>query len=214
MEDATKIEIVLDGENLAFDASASFGAVAEQIKSSLAPHRVVTEIFVDGRSVNMEEEEMMILQSMKDLGQLTFKSREVGLLLKDSLQLAPQICEALLMDCDDIGGMIEKSEFLKANDRIAELSSLVDWLLQMVASIHSYGDDTSRMFEYEGQSLTDTVKRMESSLTKLHTQLQNKDYMAFKSVLQGEFRVELGAWQKMFTEVAKNWTPRILVRAS
>lgn len=206
--DGQKIEIELDGKPMGFDSNLSFGEISDQLKASIGPSRVLTEIYVDGRAIDIDEEANLTSRQVGDLGDLKFASKDVGLLLKDSLQLAPQICEALVLDCEDIEKFFEVGDFTSANERIAELSSLVDWLLQMIASLQSYGAEDFKQTSVGKGSVFDSVNRMDEVLRKLHQYLQNMDYDSFRSLLKEDFQSELSAWREMFVGVEKSWRPR------
>lgn len=208
------VNVELDGKAITFSPEESFGSLSLELKNQLGSERVVTEIYIDGRSIDIEEEDRIQEQSLKDLGRLRFVTKEVGSLLKDSLQLAPQICQALQLDCDDIENFFEKGEFVAANDRIAELSSLVDWMLQMVASLQTYGEEDFRQMSFSGDSVVKLVQRMDKLLNQLHAELQAQSFDNFRNILKNEFKPELVQWHAMFSEAAKCWTPRTSQRAS
>lgn len=211
MSTETQIQCELDGEFLTFEKTLSFGEVSDQIKQELAPQRVLTEIFVDGEVVDLDEEEKMLGQSISKLGSLSFRSKEVGSLFQESLKLAPSICEALILDVDDIDQFFDKGEELKANERVAELSALVDWLLQMISGLQLYGsDDSFQKIAVEAGTSVDSVKRMETLLKEMHSSLEAQQYDQFRATLTGGFKEELKVWKDVFTKASSCWTPRSL----
>jgi len=208
------VTVQLDDEQLNFDGTSSFASVSDQLKTKVAPNRVVTEVFVDERSLNIEEEEEIQSNTLRDLGSIRFCTREVSALLKDSLQLAPQVCEALYLDCDDIESFFDKSDFGAANERIAELSSLVDWMLQMVASLQSYGDGDFRQMPVGESTVIESVRKMDAILSQMYGFLQSQDFDSFRKLLKAEFKPELKVWQEIFTKASTHWTPRASTRES
>lgn len=203
-----QIEIEVDGASVFVDGDSLFGNFSEELKRKLGPERVLTEIFVDNRAIDIDEEASLLDLSVKDLGQIRLISKEVGALLKDSLQLAPSICDALLLDCDDIEKLFAESSYIEANERIAELSSLVDWLLQMISSLQSYGNASFQEIKVESGTAVDAVTRMDELLRSLHSKLQSQDYPGFRDILKTSFKKELESWKTLFVKVAAEWTPK------
>jgi hypothetical protein len=214
MSEAQETTVQVDGEALPFDAETPFANITDELKKKIGPERVVTEIYIDGRSIDIDEEDRLQATALKEMGQLRFVTKEVGGLLKDSLNLAPQICDALSLDCDDIEQFFATGDFVSANNRVAELSSLVDWMLQMIASLQSYGTEDFRDMEFEGTSVLGAVKKMDQLLSKLHEKLQQQNFDEFRSTLKDEFKPELKVWKALFTEASSRWTPRSLQRDS
>lgn len=203
-----QVEIEVDGAAVLVDGDSLFGNFSDELKRKLGPERVLTEIFVDNRAIDIDEEASLLELSVKDLGEIKLISKEVGALLKDSLQLAPSICDALLLDCDDIENLFAESSFIEANERIAELSSLVDWLLQMISSLQSYGSSSFQEIKVESGTAVDAVTRMDELLRSLHSKLQSQDYPGFRDILKTSFKSELESWKILFIKVAAEWAPK------
>lgn len=203
--------VILDGQEFAFDPEISFGDAQREIKKQLQNGRVVTEIFVNEEAIDLEKEGSLENEKLKDIGSLRFESREVASLLKDSLRLAPSICEALFQDCSDISEMLQNSKMIEANERIAEFSSLIDWLLQMVSSLQSYGEgDFRKMKVGEGTSI-DVISRTDGLLKALHHELQMQNYESFRHILMNDFRPELSLWHEMFVRAGEEWEAKAIV---
>lgn len=205
---AAHIQIDLDNEMVSFQADRPFGEVADQIKKNLGVDRVVTEVFVDDRFIDLEEEARLQSTPIAEMGQLRFKSREVGALIKESLDLAPQICEALSLECQDIDGLFEKQALGEAHERVGELSALVDWLLQLISGLQSYGKSDFRAMSLGTETPVQSVQRMEQILSQLHTSLMAKNFDQFRSTLQGRFAPEIKVWKQMFESAKSEWAPR------
>lgn len=214
MESTNQINVDLDGQVLAFGQNESFATISEKIKKDLAPARVLTEVLIDDRYIDLDEEENIGQKQIHELGKLGFRSKEVGSLLMESMKLAPKICEALQLECTDIDSFFEKGELQAAHERIGEMSALVDWLLQLISGLQSYGSADFRVLDTGHGNVFDSVKRMETLLSQLHLKLQVQEFDAFREILTGDFKEELGHWGKLFTEASTNWTPRSLQRES
>jgi len=214
MSEASSVHVDLDGNPVEFTSDQLFFQVAEEVKHRLSPDRVVTEIVVDGKPIDLEEEGRIHSQAVSGFGKLSFRSTPVSALLKESLELAPQVCQALILDCEDIESLFAEENLTDANNRIAEMSSLVDWLLQVIASLQSYGSENFRDMSFSGTTVLESVKKMESLLLELHGYLETGNVEDFRRVLKTDFRAHTQQWQELFTEASKSWTPRPSVRAS
>jgi|GEM_PF-6839864 len=213
-EASAQITVKLDDRDLSFDPESTFGSVESELKKLIAPERVLTEICIDNSSVTIVEEEELQRSLLKNIGKLSFCSKEVSILLRESLQLAPQICDALCLDCDDIENFFSQDDYVEANNRIAELSSLVDWLFQVISSLQAYGSKGFTKQEFSTGSIMEAVKRMDGLLLSLHNYLQAQDFTEFRKILTGPLKNELVSWKTMFTEASTHWTPRPLRRES
>ncbi|HYE74025.1 MAG TPA: hypothetical protein VEF04_11875, partial [Blastocatellia bacterium] len=192
----------LDGSTQNFDAEKTFGVISEEVKRLLAPQRVLTEIVVDGRSIDLDEEEVLNQQLFKNVGTVVLKSRDVKELFGESLVLAPRICEALRLDCTDVDGMFERGEHAEAQDRIGEMTSLLEWLLQVLSGFQALTSDKIEEREYSKGKVIESFNRMQLLLTRLHLHLGSQNWTEFRAILRGEFQVEVQNWETLFNELA------------
>ncbi len=173
------ITVTIDGASVQFAPGVLFSEASDAIKSKIAPERVITEVHIDGQFVDMEQELKMAAVPVGQLGELKFQSKEVGALIKESLEMAPQICAALPQECKDIDDLFEANKLTEAHERVGELSALMDWLLQLITSLQSYGENDFRTMAMKTGTPIDTVRRMETLLGKLHQCLIAKNYPSF-----------------------------------
>jgi len=211
MSDSIQTTVILDNQEFLFDAEISFGDAQREIKKKLESGRVVTEIFVNEKAIDLEEEGALENEKLKDIGTIRFKSREVGSLLKESMKLAPTICEALFQDCADIAELLHNSKMIEANERIAEFSSLIDWLLQMVSSLQSYGEGDFRQMTVGDGTALEVISRTDTLLKALHHELQMQNYESFRQILLNDFRPELSLWREMFVKADQEWIAKAIV---
>jgi len=203
-----EIEVNVDEVACAFGAQASFGDVSNSVKSQLPNNRVVTEVFIDNRFIDLEEEISLQPILMAQLGNVAFKTKEIGMLIRESLEMAPQICAALTMECEEIRALFEQQTFVEAHERVGELSALVDWLLQLISGMQSYGVGDFRDTKLNSGTAMDSVRRMESYLSQLHGALVAKDYPQFTDLLTRDFLAETKIWEEMFNKARVEWTPQ------
>jgi len=203
-----QIEVNVDEVACVFGDQASFGDVSESVKSQLPPGRVVTEVFIDDRFIDLEEEVSLQTIPMSKLGKVAFKTKEVGLLIRESLEMAPQICAALALECEEINELFEKQTLVEAHERVGELSALVDWLLQLITGLQSYGTGDFRNTKLKEGTAMDSVRRMETNLSQLHAALVDKNYQAFTKLLTSDFVNETKVWEEMFNKAREEWTPQ------
>ncbi|MBN8555936.1 MAG: hypothetical protein J0L93_10865 [Deltaproteobacteria bacterium] len=206
--DASLKSLELDGQVQHFSPEMKFGEISEEIKTKLGATRVLTEIRLDGKSVDLEEEEVLNTKSFKDLGNIVFKTRRIDELFRESLLLAPKICEALRMDCGDVDGFLAKGEVREAHQRVSEMTSLMEWLLQLIAGMQSLGNDKLEDIQFTQGKVMDSVNRMQTLLASLHVHLAGEKWNEFRAVLQGDFFNEVGVWQILFEDVSKTWNPK------
>lgn len=206
--------LTVDSAPLSVDSHKTFSMISQEVKKALGPQRVLTEIFVDGRSIDLAEEESLGGRPVAELGDLIFKTRDVVELFRESLQLAPRICDALLMDCDDIETFFQGGEMRQAQERISELTSLLEWLLQLISGMQSIGGQKLDEMQYGDRNVSESVGKMQYLLSKLHLQLSGKEWDGFRLTLKEEFRAEVTAWKKLFEDAAANWKPQASTRAS
>jgi hypothetical protein len=201
-------EVEVDGQTMAVDATKTFGAISQEIRNQLAPDRVVTEIFLDGRAIDIVEEEDMNAKAVRDLGQLMVKSRQVNELFRESLQMAPRICEALALDCGDIQGFIQNQKIQDAKDRVGEMTSLLEWLLQLISGMETLGSETIETLTFSHGRVMDAVNRMQFLLAKLHLDLSSEKWSDFSATISGDFLKEVSIWKTLFTDISTTWQPR------
>lgn len=213
METTTK-SFQLDGLDQTADGKKTFGEISDEIRANLAPHRVVTEIRIDGRPIDIAEEEQLTSKALGEIGSLELRSRNVGELFMESLALAPKICEAIHLDCDDIQTFLANSQSAEANERISEMAALVEWLLQLVLGLESFGSRKLKDLEFSEGRVVDSVARMQSHLARLYAYMAQSKWEEFKTVLAGDFRSEVAIWRKLFSELISSWTPRSSVLES
>jgi len=203
-----QIEVNVDEVACSFGDQASFGDVSESVKNKIAPSRVVTEVLIDDRFIDLEEEVSLQTIPMAKLGKVAFKTKEVGMLIRESLEMAPQICAALAMECDEINQLFAKQTYVEAHERVGELSALVDWLLQLISGLQSYGAGDFRNTKLTEGTAMDSVRRMESYLSALHGALVAKDYEKFTALLTTDFVAETRIWEEMFNKAREEWAPQ------
>ncbi len=206
--------LVLDGSQVSVDPAKTFSVISQELKRGLGPQRVLTEIVIDGRAIDLAEEEAMASKPLAELGDVVFKTRDVVELFKESLQLAPRICEALLMDCDDVENFFKANDMRQAQERIGELTSLLEWLLQLISGMQSIGGRKLEEMHYGEVSVVESVNKMQYLLGKLHLQLAGKQWDSFRECLGGEFKVEVAVWKRLFEDASQNWQPAPSDRAS
>lgn len=207
MESVIK-ELELDGELKGFDSNKSFGDISAEVKALVAPHRVVTEIIVDDKNVELDEELVLNETFFKDLGRVVLKTRDVNELFRDSLKMAPQICEALQMDCCDVEQFFVDGNLQAAQERVGEMTSLLEWLLQLISGLQSLGNEKIESMTFSQGKVMDSVNRMQFFLAKLHLNLAGQQWTEFRTTMNGDFKKEVGVWRMLFEEVSKTWTPR------
>lgn len=206
--------LTLDNQAMEVDGEKTFAIVSQEVKRGLGPQRVLTEIIIDNRPIDLAEEEELAHRTMKDLGEVTFKTRDVVELFKESLQLAPKICEALLMDCDDVEGFFAANDMKQAQERIGELTSLLEWLLQLISGMQSIGGQKLEEMRFGDVAVMESVNKMQFLLGKLHMQLAGKQWDLFRETLKGEFKSEITVWKVIFSDAAESWSPQPSGRAS
>lgn len=204
----------IDGVMQEFDSNKTFGAISEEIKKQLGPNRVLTEITIDSRPVDLGEEERLRHIFLKNLGSVSIKTRDVHELFRESLELAPRICEALELDCGDVETFFENKEYQMAQDRVGEMTSLLEWLLQLISGVHSLGTDDIETLEFSGGKVIESVNRMQTLLTRLHIHMASQQWEEFRVVLKGDFLAEVKTWRNLFEDVVKTWNPRTSARES
>jgi len=197
------MEVYLDGEQVAVNSELSFQMLTEQLKAQVGPHRVISDVKLGERFVGLEEEDKLSSKSISSFQEpLEFFSKNIKSLLKESLELAPQVCEALLLDCKDVRQFFEEGNLESAHERIGEISSLVDWLLQCIVSIQSYGGLDLKTLAIEEGSLIDSVRSMERVLKDLHQKLSVHAHEDFQALLMGEFCEHIQLWKKLFEKAS------------
>jgi hypothetical protein len=207
-----EIKVEMDDGVLSFSPTLSLQEVSDQIKNQLAPQRVVTEVFMDEKHVGLEEEMRLAFTPISRLGRLAFRSKEVGALIRESLELAPQICAAMEAECHEIKALFSKADLTEAHERVGELSALMDWLLQLITGLQSYGEKDFRSMSLKEGTPLDSVRRMESYLSRLHHHLSSKNFESFCELLVNDFLKETTSWTEMFQKACAEWTPKKIAR--
>jgi hypothetical protein len=212
--EANQKSLEIDGELRTFDAEKTFGVIAEEIRTSLPNNRVLTDIVLDNRPIDLVEELEINEKALKTLGQIVLRSRQVDELFRESLTSAPRICEALQNDCAELEKFIDEEKFTEATDRLTDMSSLLEWLIQLVVGAQSLGTERIEDMHFSKGRVMDSCTRMQFQLVQLHFQLGNGNWTEFKKILSGDFRTELKTWEILFSELAVNWNPKLNSRAS
>jgi len=201
-------EIKLDGENRFFDAQKTFGAIAEELKNVIAPKRVITEIFLDGQAVGLIEEEDLNKMKISELGEVELKTRNVSELFRESLKLAPQVCQAMRMDVEDIEGLFSEGQLQVAQERVGELTSLLEWLLQLVSGLQTLGVTKLEDMQFSKGPVMNVVTGMQEILVQMHEDLAAQRWEKFRTQLSGGFTTEIEVWETMFNDVSVSWVPQ------
>jgi len=200
--------IVVDGQEMQFEEALTFGTVSESLRLKVAPARVLTEILVDGRPVDLVEEEALRGKALAEIGKITLITRNVVELFRESLELAPRICDALSFDCEDVEKFFEAGDMRAAQERVGEMTALLEWLLQLVSGMQNLGGLKLEEMHFGGCAVSESVAKMEELLTKLHVQMTAKDWAAFRVTLHQEFKPQVARWKQLFVDAAVQWKPR------
>jgi len=206
--------LTVDGNSVEVESGKTFAMISQEIKRGLGPQRVLTEIIIDNRPIDLNEEESLSTKSISELGDVIFKTRDVVELFRESLQLAPKICEALLLDCDDVEGFFKANEMRQAQERIGELTSLLEWLLQLISGMQQIGGQSLEEMKFGDVSVSESVGRMQFLLGKLHLQLAGQQWDLFRETLGGDFRTEVTVWKTLFEVACESWNPQASARVS
>jgi hypothetical protein len=200
--------VMVDGQEMQFEGAMTFGSVSESLRVKVAPKRVLTEILVDGKHVDLAEEEILRAKSLEEIGSVALKTRDVVELFQESLELAPKICDALSMDCADIETFFQSGDMRAAQERVSEMTALLEWLLQLVAGMQSLGGLKLSEMKFGGSPVSESMNHMEGLLAKLHVQMTAKDWVSFRATLQGDFAAGVSQWKRLFSDAATQWKPR------
>ncbi len=212
--ESTLKSIEIDGELKEFDSNLTFGLISDQIRGSLSADRVLAEIFVDDRSIDISEEEQLNSQFVKDLGRVVLRTRNVDDLFRESLQSAPSICQVLVQDCDDVQTFMNNSQFEEAHERVIEMTALLEWLIQLMMGAQSLGDVEANREKWSKTDLMESITRMQYQLVQIHFYLGSQNWDEFRKALDGTFKSELTVWKSIFDVLAKQWSPRGVARES
>jgi hypothetical protein len=174
----------------------------------------LTEIYVNDRPIDLVEEAEIQAKTLRELGILSFKTRDVVELFKESLQLAPRICDALMMDCEDVEGFFANQQMQEAQERIGELTSLLEWLLQLISGMQSLGGEKIESMSYGDVKVVDSVQRMQVLLGGMHGDLAAQNYDKFRVALRGDFKSEISTWKNIFNDASEKWQPQVSGRES
>ena len=200
--------IMVDGHELQFESAMTFGSVSESLRVKVAPKRVLTEILIDGKQIDLAEEETLRSKSLQDIGSVALKTRDVIELFQESLELAPRICDALSMDCVDIETFFQSGDLRAAQERVSEMTALLEWLLQLVAGMQNLGGLKLSEMNFGGSPVSESMNHMEGLLAKLHVQMTAQDWISFRATLKGEFAAGVSQWRRLFSDAATQWKPR------
>lgn len=211
MAQMTKIKV--DGVERDVDSSLTYAALSEQLKAEHSPSRVIVEIFQDEKPISLGEEDQLRFQLVRDLKSLAFVTKDVTMLFRESLGLAPKICEAMALDIEDIDGFFQAGDFRQAQERVGELTSLVEWLLELISGIQALGDTKIEDLTFSQGGVMDAVQRMNRELVSLHSEMAAQQWDAFRTRLKGSFCAEVQVWRALFTDVASTWNPSAVVRS-
>lgn len=212
--EANQKTLEIDGVVTAFDSEKTFGAITEEVRTILPQNRVLTEIIVDNKAIDLLEEQELNEKHFKALGQVVLKSRQVDELFRESLSVAPRICEALQADCDELEKLLTADMQQQATERLAEMSSLLEWLIQLIVGAQSLGTERIDTMTFSEGRVMDTCTRMQFQLVQLHFNLGAGNWAEFKKILSGDFKKELKTWEVLFNELTTRWTPRTSARES
>lgn len=204
----------LDGTAQTFSGHKTFGDVTQEIRQSLAPHRVITEIFIDDRPLSLLEEERLNHCVLKDMGRIVFKTRFIHELFRESLKMAPKICEAILHDCEEIDQLFSMNDLQKAQEHIGDMMALLEWLFQLVTGIETLGKIPLNQMIMEGESILQIVNRMNAILEQMYTALNEQKFDPFRKIMKKEFFHEMNHWKELFKEASVTWLPRLSIRES
>lgn len=212
--DASQKTLELDGQTRAFDIAKTFGAITEEIRTGLPGHRVLTDIVVDNKAVDLLEELDLNDKTFGNIGRVVLRTRQVDEVFRDSLNSAPLICRVLQVDCEDLENFINVEKYKDATDRLQDMSSLLEWLIQLVVGAQSLGTQRVEDMTFSRGRVMDSCTRMQYQIVQLHFNLGSGNWPEFKKVLTGDFKAELNTWEVMFSELSTNWNPRPSTRAS
>lgn len=207
MEAVTK-SLEIDGQPRQFDPEKTFGMVKEEIRQMLPTDRVVTEIFINSRPIDLVEEDELHEKVLKEMGDVSFKTRDVNELFRESLQMAPQICSALKLDCDDVEAFLNKQELDNVGERVTEMTALLEWLIQLIMGVQQLGATKLEDMTFSQGKVMDTLTRMQFQLVQLHFNLGAQNWPEFLKILQNDFKGELSVWETLFSELSRDWGPQ------
>lgn len=197
----------LDNEKASYSSEMPFGSLSENIRKHLGEQRIVSEVWLDGQALNLEEEQAIQQKPIGDLGEIQFVSKDVQTLFYEALQMAPQVCDALGEQSEAINSSFAKGELQTAHQHVADWSALMEWLLHLVQGLRTYGTISVDEIVVENEKASDSFQRMEQHLQTLQQAFASQNFTSFNQELQGTFKKELGLWKSIFHESAKNWTP-------
>lgn len=204
----SNIQMDLDGSPFELAPTTAFHEASQHVKTQVSPKRVLTEIFIDHKPIGLEEEEKISNTPIEKLGKIKFISKPVEDLLRESAHIAASICDAMELECQEIDQLFQNDDLIKAHERVGEISALVEWMLQLMGSLHSYGHATFGEMKISSGNINDASKGMEACLIRLYGSLGQKDYEAFRTELKTEFQTEIQIWKEVFSAVSKHWTPQ------
>ncbi|MGA0163420.1 MAG: hypothetical protein ACO3LE_04105 [Bdellovibrionota bacterium] len=206
MENTTALKV--DNFELQLSPETSFEMACESVKSKIDQGRVLTEIYIGNKSLSLEDEEKISQIPIGRLEQITFVSKSIDALLRESSEMAVHLCDSLEVECQEIREIFESGDLPLAHDRIGELSALVGWLLNVMSGLQSHGEASFFDLEIQGQPVKEAVRGLEKALEKLHLALEKEDYSAFQNELQAGFMDEIRVWKEIFSKVSNHWSPQ------
>jgi hypothetical protein len=212
VEETTCLKI--DDYELELSPETSFELACESVKSKIQSGRVLTEIYIGDKSVGLEDEERIAQIPIGRLEAIQFVSKKIEDLLRESSEMAVQLCEAIKLECSDIREIFGTNDLILAHERIAELSSLVGWLLNVMEGLQSHGEASFFEQPIEGSPAKTAVLGLEQSLGRLHQALEKEDYAEFQAELEAGFLGEIAVWKEIFSRVSTSWSPRTEVHDS
>lgn len=179
--------IRINGKELAKDANMLFGDLVNTLNSELARNQqVISEIKIDGKSVDEELENIISMKQLSQLGRIDFVTSDPLELAFEALRSARAYIKQIIPHCTKAGDLFLKRDLKRAEKEFLDLVNSLDNLTDLLASVQYVLKGKINISHTNDSSLRIAQVRLISAIHELLPAKTNNDYVLLADVLINE----------------------------
>lgn len=180
-------KIVINGKEIAKDANMLFGDLVNTLNSELAKgQQVISEIKIDGRSIDEELENKISMKQLSQLGKIDFVTSDPLDLAFEALRSARSYIKQILPRCQSTGELFLKQDLKRAEKEFQEVVDSLDNLTDLLASVQYVLKGKISISHTNDSSLRIAQVRLISAIHELLPAKINNDYVMLADILVNE----------------------------
>ena len=179
--------IKVNGKEVAKDANMLFGDLVNTMNAELAKgQQVISEIKIDGRSVDEELENNISMKQLGQLGTIDFVTSDPLELAFEALRSARAYIKQIMPRCQLTGELFLKRDLKRAEKEFLEVVDSLDNLTDLLASVQYVLKGKISISHTNDSSLRIAQVRLISAIHELLPAKINNDHVMLADILVNE----------------------------